>query len=654
MGAPAGASRRRCRHPALDPVLRKALAKDKDERYATLRGADRGGRAALGSRAQRAAPARPRAGAAGVGRRSRSLLVAAGGAVAAVARRRRRGRACRAAATASRRIDRGGAQVSAFIAAATAPSNIAVGEGAVWVLTPRTRPCHAHRPARRSAVTGRFEATRRADRHRRRRGGRLGRQRRRAGRATRRSASRGSTRRRRRSRTRSSCPNPAGGEPSLNWGFPTDRGRRRRRVGDRPRRHASRASTRDRAAWWRRSTSSRRDRSPPAPRACGSSGAPASPRIDPATNRVARRISLGSGARRRSPSAAAAVGDGEHEGRAVADRSRAGPGRRGRSTSASASPTSPTAPARSGPPTTSTGRCRAIDPRTQRGDREDRRSAPSRRSRPAPARRGSAPRAPPRRARCPTSVRRARCRAAATPDVLIASDLPLQGPAAPARARWRTRSASSCSSTTTAPARFSVGYRSCDDSTAQTGNWENRRCAANANAYAARGAARRDDRPVQLVLRRRSRSRSSTGRRAARCAMISPSNTDAGLTRPRCRRRGRLPRRAGRLLPDRRAQLHPRGRRTTTSGRRRLRVLARQLGLGGSTCSTTASYWQGMLARPVPARGAAKLGVRDRRVGDVRPAAPKSYARARGRGRPLGRGRRRASAATRSTAATGS
>ena len=37
-------SRRRCRrHPALDPVLRTALAKERDDRYATLRRADRGG-----------------------------------------------------------------------------------------------------------------------------------------------------------------------------------------------------------------------------------------------------------------------------------------------------------------------------------------------------------------------------------------------------------------------------------------------------------------------------------------------------------------------------------------------------------------------------------------------------------------------------------
>ena len=31
---------------------------------------------------------------------------------------------------------------------------------------------------------------------------------------------------------------------------------------------------------------------------------------------------------------------------------------------------------------------------------------------------------------------------------------------------------------------YVVGYHSCDDSTAQTGRFEDRKCAANANAYA--------------------------------------------------------------------------------------------------------------------------------------------------------------------------
>ena len=71
-----------------------------------------------------------------------------------------------------------------------------------------------------------------------------------------------------------------------------------------------------------------------------------------------------------------------------------------------------------------------------------------------------------------------------TPDVLIASDLPLQGPfSANPRAlegairftleRHRFRAG-----------KYTVGYQSCDVSTAQTGGFEFRKCAANASAFA--------------------------------------------------------------------------------------------------------------------------------------------------------------------------
>jgi len=71
-----------------------------------------------------------------------------------------------------------------------------------------------------------------------------------------------------------------------------------------------------------------------------------------------------------------------------------------------------------------------------------------------------------------------------TPDVLIASDLPLQGPfSAGPRAlegairfileRHRFRAG-----------KYTVGYQSCDVSTAQTGGFEFRKCAANASAFA--------------------------------------------------------------------------------------------------------------------------------------------------------------------------
>jgi hypothetical protein len=38
--------------------------------------------------------------------------------------------------------------------------------------------------------------------------------------------------------------------------------------------------------------------------------------------------------------------------------------------------------------------------------------------------------------------------------------------------------------------RHTVGYRSCDDSTAQHGFFDARTCAANANAYAPRSSSR--------------------------------------------------------------------------------------------------------------------------------------------------------------------
>ena len=72
----------------------------------------------------------------------------------------------------------------------------------------------------------------------------------------------------------------------------------------------------------------------------------------------------------------------------------------------------------------------------------------------------------------------------ATPDVLIASDLPLQGGDADVprgltdAIRWVLKDHGFRAG------RHVVGYQSCDQSTAQTGGSETRRCAANANAFA--------------------------------------------------------------------------------------------------------------------------------------------------------------------------
>jgi branched-chain amino acid transport system substrate-binding protein len=69
------------------------------------------------------------------------------------------------------------------------------------------------------------------------------------------------------------------------------------------------------------------------------------------------------------------------------------------------------------------------------------------------------------------------------PDVLIASDLPLQGfnGAGPRQLVDAIRAV--LQSHGFRAGRYAVGYQSCDDSTTQTGYYEQRKCAANANDY---------------------------------------------------------------------------------------------------------------------------------------------------------------------------
>ena len=118
----------------------------------------------------------------------------------------------------------------------------------------------------------------------------------------------------------------------------------------------------------------------------------------------------------------------------------------------------------------------------------------------------------------------------ATPDVLIASDLPLQGNDADVTRgladaiRWVLKDHGFRAG------RYVVGYQSCDESTAQTGNYERRRCAANANAFA------RAEQVVAVIgpfssfcaqLQIPILNRAPGGP----LALVSPSNTDPGLTR---------------------------------------------------------------------------------------------------------------------------
>jgi hypothetical protein len=119
---------------------------------------------------------------------------------------------------------------------------------------------------------------------------------------------------------------------------------------------------------------------------------------------------------------------------------------------------------------------------------------------------------------------------ASPPDVLIASDLPLQGPIGAGPRAMADAIRLVLERREFRAGRFTVGYRSCDESTAQTGAFETRRCAANAGAY-----ARAEDlvavigpwssfcSEVEIPIVNRAPG--------ARLAMISPTNTSPGLTR---------------------------------------------------------------------------------------------------------------------------
>jgi ABC-type branched-subunit amino acid transport system substrate-binding protein/DNA-binding beta-propeller fold protein YncE len=186
---------------------------------------------------------------------------------------------------------------------------------------------------------------------------------------------------------------------------------------------------------------------------------------------------------------------------------------------------------------------------------------------------------------------------AADPDVLIASDFPLRGPqGAGARAladairfvleRHDLRAG-----------RYSVGYRSCDDSNAQTEFFDSRTCAANANAYARAkklvaviGTYNSDCARIEIPILNRAPG--------GPLAMISPSNTDPGLTRPG------LPAPWGyRGEPD---IFYPTGERNyvrvvphdTMDGAAHA-LLAKQLGLRSVyVLHDRESFWKGMLSDP--------------------------------------------------------
>jgi branched-chain amino acid transport system substrate-binding protein len=115
------------------------------------------------------------------------------------------------------------------------------------------------------------------------------------------------------------------------------------------------------------------------------------------------------------------------------------------------------------------------------------------------------------------------------PDLLIASDLPLQG----ANRSLTTEMANAIefvlSQHSYKAGGKTVGYQSCDDSTAQAGSWDSARCSANARSYANNksvvgivGTFNSGCAKLEIPIANR-----ATG---GPLAMISPANTYPGLT----------------------------------------------------------------------------------------------------------------------------
>jgi branched-chain amino acid transport system substrate-binding protein len=115
------------------------------------------------------------------------------------------------------------------------------------------------------------------------------------------------------------------------------------------------------------------------------------------------------------------------------------------------------------------------------------------------------------------------------PDVLIASDLPLQG----ANRALTTEMADAIEFTLKQrdwkAGDLNVGYQSCDDSTAQAGAWDSAKCSANARAYSNNESVigvvgTFNSGCAKLVIPVLNRAKDGP------LAMVSPSNTNPGLT----------------------------------------------------------------------------------------------------------------------------
>ena len=109
------------------------------------------------------------------------------------------------------------------------------------------------------------------------------------------------------------------------------------------------------------------------------------------------------------------------------------------------------------------------------------------------------------------------------PDALVVSDLPLQGPVRADTLPMSQAVALTLKRHGFRAGRFSVGYQSCDDSTAEAGFSDEQRCRRNPRAYAAEPRVVGIIGAVRLALRQPARSPWPTAHAAARSRWSAPA-----------------------------------------------------------------------------------------------------------------------------------
>jgi ABC-type branched-subunit amino acid transport system substrate-binding protein/DNA-binding beta-propeller fold protein YncE len=136
-------------HPALDPVLRRGLAQERDERYPTCAGLIGAARDVL---APSAAPRALILGGLAL------IAVALAGAVLASSSPDTPGAAAKAPeGNGVAAVEPGSEQVAGFVPTGGAPSNVAVGDGSVWLLSGDTRTISRIDPEQK-AIAGRVDS----------------------------------------------------------------------------------------------------------------------------------------------------------------------------------------------------------------------------------------------------------------------------------------------------------------------------------------------------------------------------------------------------------------------------------------------------------------------------------------------------------------